>query len=161
MLLQIERKGSFAPLKAPVIETLLRPKTILDEALSASSQRYQAHCRDPSQLWTNKKNRASKSAPKLVSACKVELYAVLRAELARTDRTVGRSTMQLSRAIRTASRGTRFARPAAMSSAAAKADGSEAFVGTKRRRARGAFETTDHATLMQASKARHDEDRST
>ena len=68
--------------------------------------------------------------------------------------------MQLSRALRTASRGTRFARPA-MSTAAAKADGSEAFVGTKRRRARGAFDTTDHATVMEASKARHDEDRST
>ena len=69
--------------------------------------------------------------------------------------------MQLSRALRTASRGTRFAARPAMSTAAAKADGSEAFVGAKRRRARGAFETTDHATLMQASKARHDEDRST
>ena len=41
--------------------------------------------------------------------------------------------MQLSRALRTASRGTRFARPAAMSSAAAKADGSEAFVGALQR----------------------------
>jgi len=68
--------------------------------------------------------------------------------------------MQLSRALRTAARGSRFARPA-MSTAAAKADGSEAFVGATRRRARGAFDTTDHATLMQASKARHDEDRST
>ena len=36
MLLQVERKGPFAPLKAPVIETLLRPKTILDEPPSAS-----------------------------------------------------------------------------------------------------------------------------
>ena len=69
--------------------------------------------------------------------------------------------MQLSRALRTASRGTRFAARPAMSTAAAKADGSEAFVGTKRRRARGAFDTTDHANLMEASKARHDDNRST
>ena len=69
--------------------------------------------------------------------------------------------MQLSRALRTASRGTRFAARPAMSTAAAKADGSEAFVGTTRRRARGAFDTTDHATLMEASNPRHDEDRST
>ncbi len=69
--------------------------------------------------------------------------------------------MQLSRALRTASRGTRFARPAAMSSAAAKADGSEAFVGALQRRNTDAFETGHHATLMEASKARHDEDRST
>ena len=70
---------------------------------------------------------------KLVSVSKEELHSLLRAELARTDRTVGRSTMQLSRALRTATRGSRFARPAAMSSAAAKADGSEAFVGALQR----------------------------
>ena len=59
----------------------------------------------------------------------------LRAELASTGRRCNlEDTMQLSRALRTASRGTRFARP--MSSAAAKADGSEAFVGAKRRRTR-------------------------
>ena len=68
--------------------------------------------------------------------------------------------MQLSRALRTASRGTRFARPA-MSTAAAKADGSEAFVGTKRRRARGAFDTTDHATRVVELKAHRNEKRST
>ena len=59
----------------------------------------------------------------------------LRAELASTGRRCNlEDTMQLSRALRTASRGTRFARP--MSSAAAKADGSEAFVGMKQRRTR-------------------------
>ena len=56
----------------------------------------------------------------------------LRAELASTGRRCNlEDTMQLSRALRTASRGTRFARP--MSSAAAKADGSEAFVGALQR----------------------------
>ena len=60
MLLQVERKGPFAPLKAPVIETLLRPKTMLDEAASASSEWYQAHRRGPLHTWRNKKNWASK-----------------------------------------------------------------------------------------------------
>ena len=61
MLPQVERKGPFAPLKAPVIETLPRPKTILDGPPSASSERYQARRRGPLHGWTNKKKWASKT----------------------------------------------------------------------------------------------------
>ena len=70
MLPQVERKGPFAPLKAPVIETLPRPKTILDEPPSASSERYQARRRGPLHGWTNKKNWASKVEGQLVSPAK-------------------------------------------------------------------------------------------
>ena len=128
---------------------------------STAAGRQAARHRRPLYTWNARKIRQKPEAGHQRHQGKTERRRCLRAELASTDRTVGLETMQLSRALRTASRGTRFARPAAMSSAAAKADGSEAFVGTKRRRARGAFETTDHATLMEASKARHDEDRST
>ena len=67
--------------------------------------------------------------------------------------------MQLSRALRTASRGTRFARP--MSSAAAKADGSEAFVGAKQRRTRVPSKRVTTRRSSWKRSARRNENRST
>ena len=48
MLLQVERKGPFAPLKAPVIETLLRPKrystSLLPRAQSGTKRVVEVRC---------------------------------------------------------------------------------------------------------------------